>query len=90
MHLVLAFGPDGDGSAEDHDAFLRVGEAISVLARRASFLGCHLFAIPFLCPTGLSEKTFEELAVLVEVFDGVGVVGAWAIHEFVEVVRQAL
>ena len=23
-------------------------------------------------------------------FDGVGVVGAWAIHEFVEVVRQAL
>jgi len=24
------------------------------------------------------------------VFDGVGVVGAWAIHEFVEVVRQAL
>jgi len=33
---------------------------------------------------------FEELVVLVEVFDGVGVVGAWAIHEFVEVVRQAL
>ena len=32
----------------------------------------------------------EELAVLVEVFDGVGVVGAWAIHEFVEVIRQAL
>ena len=33
---------------------------------------------------------FEELTVLVEVFDGVGVVGAWAIHELVEVVRQAL
>ena len=33
---------------------------------------------------------FEELAVLVEVFDGVGMVGAWAIHEHVEVVRQAL
>jgi len=33
---------------------------------------------------------FEELAVLVEVFDGVGVVGAWAIHELVEVVGQAL
>ena len=31
---------------------------------------------------------FEELAV--QVFDGVGVVGAWAIHELVEVVRQAL
>ena len=33
---------------------------------------------------------FEELAILVEVFDRVGMVGAWAIHEFVEVVRQPL
>ena len=33
---------------------------------------------------------FEKLAVLVEVFDGVGVVGAQTIHELVEVVRQAL
>ena len=33
---------------------------------------------------------FEELTVLIEVFDGVGMVGAWAIHEFVEVVKQAL
>ena len=33
---------------------------------------------------------FEELALLVEVFDGVGVVGARGIHEFVEVVRQSL
>ena len=33
---------------------------------------------------------FEELTVLVKVFDGVGMVGAWAIHEFVEVVTQAL
>ena len=33
---------------------------------------------------------FEKLAVLVELFDGVGMVGAWAIHEHVEVVRQAL
>ena len=33
---------------------------------------------------------FEELAVLIEVFDGVGVVGARAIHEFVEVVRKPL
>jgi hypothetical protein len=29
---------------------------------------------------------FEELTVLVEVFDGVGVVGAWALHELVEAV----
>ena len=33
---------------------------------------------------------FEELVVLVEVFDGVGMVRAWAIHEHVEVVREAL
>ena len=33
---------------------------------------------------------FEELAVLVEVFDGVGVVGARAVHELVEVIRQSL
>ena len=33
---------------------------------------------------------FEELAVLVEVFDGVGVVGAWALHELMEVARKVL
>ena len=44
-HLVLALGPDGVGSAKDHDAFLRVGEAVPILARRASFLGYRLFAV---------------------------------------------
>ena len=87
---MLAFGPDGVGSAKDHDAFLRVGEAVPILARRASFLGYRLFAISFFCHADLSQETFEELAVLVEVFDRVGMVGAWAIHELVEVVRQAL
>ena len=53
-HLVLAFGLDGIGSAQDHDAFLRVGETASVLAHHASFLGCCLFAIPFFWPAGLS------------------------------------
>ena len=84
---MLAFGPDGVGSTEDHDAFLRVGEAIFIPARRASFLGCRLFAVSFFWPTGLSQEMFEELAVLVEVFDGVSMVGAGAIHELVEVVR---
>ena len=32
----------------------------------------------------------EELIVLVEVLDGLSMVGAWAIHELVEVVRQSL
>ena len=82
-YLVLAFGPDGVGSAKDHDAFIRVEETVSVLARRTSFLDCCLFTVSFFRPAGLSEETFEELVVLVEVFDGVGVVGAWAIHELV-------
>ena len=89
-YLVLALGADGVGSPEDHDAFLGVGEAIPVLSRRASFLGCRLFVVSFFQPAGLSQEMFEELAVLVEVFDGVGVVGAWAIHELVEVVGQVL
>ena len=38
----------------------------------------------------LPQKAFEELVVLVEVLDGVGMVGAWDLHELVEVVRQAL
>ena len=87
---MLAFGPDGIGSIEDHDAFLRVREVVSILAYRASFLGCCFFVASFFWPAGLSEETFEDLTVLVEVFDGVGVVGACSIHEFVEVVRQAL
>ena len=86
-HLVLAFHPDDVRSTEDHDTLLRFGEAISVLACRTSFLGCSLFAISLLWPAGLSEETFEELIVLVEVFDGVGMAGAQAIHELVEVVR---
>ena len=54
VYLVLALGPDGVGSAEDHDAFLRVGEAVFVLARHASFLGYRLFATSFFWPVGLS------------------------------------
>ena len=84
---MLAHGPNGVGSVEDHDAFLRVGEAVSVLARRTSLLGCCFFVVSFFWRAGLSEETFEELAVFVKVFDGVGVVGARAIHELVEVVK---
>ena len=88
--LVLALGADGVGSPEDHDAFLGVGEVVPVLARHASFLGCRLFAVSFFWPAGLSQEMFEELVILVEVYDRVGVVDTWAIHELVEVVRQAL
>ena len=87
---MLALRVDGLGSTEDHDAFFRVAEAVPVLARRAPFLGCRLLAISFFRPTGLSQETFEELAVLVKVFDGVGMVCAWALHELVEVVQNAL
>ena len=87
---MLALGADGVGSPKDHDAFHGVEEAVPVLARRASILGCRLFAVSFFWPAGLSQETFEELIVLVDVLDGVGMVGAWAIYELVEVVRQAL
>ena len=87
---MLALGVDGIGSLEVHDALLGVRKAIPILARRASFLGCCLLALSFFWPAGLSQEALEELTVLVEVFDGVGMVGAWAIHQFVEVVRQAL
>ena len=75
---------------EDHEAFLGVGKAIIILACHASFLDRCLLALSFLRPTGLSQKALEEFTVLVEVFDGVGVVGAWAPHELVKVVGMAL
>ena len=36
------------------------------------------------------QQALEELAVLVEVFYGVVVVGAWALHELMEVAERAL
>ena len=87
---MLALGVDGVGSPKDHEAFLGVREAIFILACHASFLGRLLLAFPFLWLGGLPQEVLEQLIVLVEVFDEVGVVGAWAIHELVEVVRQSL
>ena len=87
---MLAFGVDDIGSPEDHDAFLGVREAVPILARHASFLGRCLLALSFFWSTGLSQKVLEEFIVLVEVLDGVGVVGAWAFYELVEVVGLAL
>ena len=53
-HLVPPFHLDGAGPTKDHDALLRFREAISVLACRASFLGCRLFAVPIFWPANLS------------------------------------
>ena len=89
-YLVLALGVDGIGSPKDHEAFLGVKEAIFILAHHASFIGLLLLAIPFHWLGGLSQETLEELIVLVEVFDGIGVIGAWTLHELVEVVGLAL
>ena len=55
-YLVLALGADGVGSTKDHDAFLVVGKAIPILARRASFLGSRLFAVSFFRPASLSQS----------------------------------
>ena len=38
----------------------------------------------------MSQKALEELAVLIEVFDGVVVDGAQALHELVEATRRVL
>ena len=53
-YLVLALGVDGVRSPKDHEAFLRVGEAVIILAHCASFLGCLLLAFPFLWLAGMS------------------------------------
>ena len=90
MYLVLALTVDGVGSPKDHEAFLEVGEVIFILARRASLLGRVLLAFPFLWLSGLPQEALQELTVLVEVFDGIGMVGAWTLHELVEVVGLAL
>ena len=86
---MSALGVDGVGSPKDHEAFLRVVEAIIILARRAFFLGHLLLAFPFLWLVGLPQEALKELVVLVEVLDGVGVVSAWTLHELVEVVGLA-
>ena len=84
--LMLALGVDGIGSPKDHEAFLGVGEATIILAHRATFLRRLLLVFPFLRLAGVLLKALEELAFLIEVLDGVSMVGAWAIHELVEVV----
>ena len=89
-HFVLVLGVDGIISPKDHEAFLRIGKAIPIVARCASYLGRCLLALSFFQSAGLSQKTLEEFTVLVEVLDRVGVVGTWALHKLVEVVRLAL
>ena len=89
-YLVLALGVDGIGSPKDHEAFLRVEEAVIIPTRRTSFLGHCLLSLSFLWPTGVPQKALKELIVLVEVLDRVGVVGARTLHELVEVVMLAL
>ena len=85
-HFMLGLGVDGIRSPKDHDAFLKVGEAVPILAHRASFLGRLFLALPFLWLAGLSQKVLQELIVLIEVLKGVGMVGACTLHELIEVV----
>ena len=58
--------------------------------RYAPFLDRCFFAFFFLWPVALPQKVLEELAVLVEVFDGVVMVGACALHELMEVAQRVL
>ena len=61
-----------------------------ILAHCAPFFGCCFLAFFFLWPASLPQQALEELAVLVEVFDGVVMVGARALHEIMEVARRVL
>ena len=45
---------------------------------------------PFSWPTSLPQQALEELAVLVEMVDGIVVVGAWALHELMKVAWRVL
>ena len=74
-YLMLAFSLDGVGPTEDHDALLRFRETVPILAYHATPLDYQLLAVSLLWHAGLSEETFEELALLVEVFDRVGMIG---------------
>ena len=47
-YLMLAFSPNGVRPFEDHDALLKLGETVSVLACRASSLGYLVLAISLL------------------------------------------
>ena len=87
---MLALGVDGIRYPKYHEAFLGIRKAIPILARHTSFLGRCLLALSFFRSAGLSQKALEEFAVLVEVLDGVGMVGTWALYELVEVVRLTL
>ena len=61
-----------------------------ILVRCAPFFGRCLLAFFFLWPAGLPQQAPEELAVLVEMVDGIVVVGARALHEIMEVARRVL
>ena len=67
---------------------LTLGLAL-VLASVEDHSDC-LLALLFLRLAGPSQKALEELIVFVEVLNGVGVVGAWTLHELVEVVELVL
>jgi len=61
-----------------------------ILARCAPFFDRCFLAFFSLWPVSLPQQALEELAILVEVFDGVVVVGAWVLHELMEVARRVL
>ena len=55
---------------------------------RSSFPASSPFFFPW--PTSLPQQALEELAVLVEMVDGIVVVGARALHELVKVAWRVL
>ena len=63
---------------------------IWILARCAPFFCCCFFAFFITWPASLPQQALEELAVLVEMVDGIVVVGVRALHELVKVSQRVL
>ena len=61
-----------------------------ILTRYAPFFCRCFFAFFFPWPVSLPQQAPEELAVLVEMVDGIVVVGARALHELMKVSRSVL
>ena len=61
-----------------------------ILVRCAPFFGRCLLAFFFHWPAGLPQQVPKEPTVLIEMVDGIVVVGARALHEIVEVARRVL
>jgi hypothetical protein len=73
---VLTLGAVILRTSEDHEAAIRLGEAVPVLGRHTLIFGRLLITVPTLGPARLAQHALEELVVLELVLDRIVVVSA--------------